>query len=223
MMEKLLDRPAFAEPAADLPRRGRGRLRAVEVQALEADVIAAAREAFTTLGYGAASMAALARTAGVSKTTLYAKYPTKAALFRAVIDQQLEGGYGAVAQGEPPATLAEGLERLAETTLLAALAPENVKLNRLVDWEAQRFPEVAEAAKARARISLGHIAGYIGDFAERDGLPCRDPEMAARMFSFMVRGLYHDATLGLSPTAPKLVRAMVKRIVADFLASRSSW
>lgn len=222
-MQKLLDRPVPADPAPDLPRRGRGRLRAVEVQALEADLIAAAREAFTTLGYGATSMAALARQAGVSKTTLYAKYPTKAALFRAVIDQQLDRGYGAVTEGEAPGALADGLGRLAETTLLAALSPENVRLNRLVDWEAQRFPEVAEAARARARISIDHIARYIRDFADRDGVPCRDPEAAARIFSFMVRGLYYDASLGVGSAGPRAVRATVKRIVADFLASRPSW
>jgi TetR/AcrR family transcriptional regulator, mexJK operon transcriptional repressor len=217
---------ADSSSAAAPPRRGRGRLRLEDVRELESQLIAAAREAFMTHGYGATSMAALARSAGVSKTTLYAKFPTKAALFRAIIDQQLEEAYGAVdaaVDEAPESSLASSLRHLAEQTLLHASQPENQALNRLIDWEAPRFPELAEVAQGRLKLSIGHIAGYIRDFAARDAIPCRDPEGAAELFNFTVRGLYHEIRMGVRSAAPDEIRARVAKIVEAFLASRSLW
>jgi AcrR family transcriptional regulator len=216
------DSPA-TDPAS--LRRGRGRPRVQDAQELEAELVAAAHHAFATQGYGATSMAALARTARVSKTTLYAKFPTKAELFRAVIDQQLARAYGAVraATGASPKTLALSLRHLAEQTVTQALEPENVSLNRLIDWEAPRFPELAEVTQARARFSIGQIAGYIREFAAKDQVPCRDPEGAAEIFNFMVRGLYHDIRSGAHPVDSKELRRMVEKIVTLFLASRAAW
>lgn len=217
---------AKSSSASAPPRRGRGRLRLEDARELEVQLIAAARDAFMAHGYGATSMAALARTAGVSKTTLYAKFPTKAALFRAIIDQQLEEAYGAVdaAVGEAPeASLASSLRHLAEQTLLHASQPENQALNRLIDWEAPRFPELVEVAEARLKLSIGHVAAYIRDFAVRDGIPCRDPEAAAELFNFTVRGLYHEIRMGVRPAAPDEIRGRVEKIVAAFLASRPLW
>ena len=217
---------APSSSAAGPARRGRGRLRLEDARELEAQLIAAARDAFMTHGYGATSMAALARTAGVSKTTLYAKFPTKAALFRAIIDEQLAEAYGAVdaaVDQAPESSLASSLRHLAEQTVLHASQPENQALNRLIDWEAPRFPELVEVAQARLRLSIDHIAGYIRDFAVRDGVPCRGPEAAAELFNFTVRGLYHEIRMGVRSDAPDEIRARVARIVAAFLASRPLW
>jgi AcrR family transcriptional regulator len=201
-------------------------LRLEDAQLLEAQLIVAARDAFMAHGYGAISMAALARGAGVSKTTLYAKFPTKAALFRAIIDQQLAEAYGAVDAANDEASessLASRLRHLAEQTVLLASQPENVSLNRLIDWEAPRFPELAEVVQARARISIEHIASYIREFAARDGISCRDPEGAAELFNFTVRGLYYEIRTGVRSAVPEEIRAKIEKIVAAFLASRPLW
>jgi TetR/AcrR family transcriptional regulator, mexJK operon transcriptional repressor len=170
-------------------------------------------------------MASLARAANISKTTLYAKFPTKAALFRAIIDQQMEQGYATVGQatGEARKTLASSLRHLAEQTVHAALSPENILLNRLIDWESPRFPEVAEMARERMRVALERIAAEIGEFAARDQIPCRDPAGAAEIFYFMVRGLYQVLwTAERCPSQAEL-RIKIEKIVAAFLASRPTW
>jgi AcrR family transcriptional regulator len=217
--------PASEAARAEAPRRGRGRLRVEDARELDAQLIAAARDAFMAHGYGATSMAALARSAGVSKTTLYAKFPTKAELFRAVIDQQLARAYGAVesAARQAPKTLASSLRSLAEQTVTQALEPENVSLNRLIEWEAARFPELGEVARSRVRLGIEHIAAYIREFATKDQIPCRDPDGAAELFNFMVRGLYHDICVGARPVAGEELRRLVDRIVGVFLASRAGW
>ena len=115
------------------------------------------------------------------------------------------------------------LRHLAEQTVLHASQPENQALNRLIDWEAPRFPELVEVAQARLKLSIDHIAGYIRDFAVRDGAPCRDPDAAAELFNFTVRGLYHEIRMGVRSAEPDEIRARVAKIVAAFLASRSLW
>lgn len=205
-------------------RRGRGRLPAADAEALEGQLIAAAREAFTAHGYGGASMSALARAAGVSRTTLYARFPTKLALFKALVDAQMADAYGWLREPDAarPANLADALRGLVEHTLAAAMRPQDLALNRLIAWEAPRFPELQALAKAKTSLAISHVAAYIRTFAERDEIPCRDPEGAAEVFNFMVRGLYHEAGAG-RPPAPAELRRRVDQILALFLASRPVW
>lgn len=216
---------AVAPAAGEVVRRGRGRLRDEDAQVLEAQLTAAAREAFTTHGYGATSMSALARAAGVSRTTLYARFPTKFAIFKALVDEQMVDAYGWLheADTEAPTSLAGALRRLAEHTLTAAMRHQDLALNRLIEWEAPRFPELQELAQVKARVAIEHIAAYIREFAVRDETPCRRPEAAAEAFNFMVRGLYHDIGVGRLKLTPDLLRERVDTIVAIFLASRPIW
>src|SRR5580698_11182054 len=53
-------------------------------------ILEAAKPLFLASGYTATSMDDVAAQAGVSKTTLYKRYPSKAALFAAVISAQTE-------------------------------------------------------------------------------------------------------------------------------------
>lgn len=66
-------------------RRGPGRPSVDRVEAINDAMLAAAREELRRLGYEGARMEAIAAAAGVSKTTLYDRYPTKEALLQAVI------------------------------------------------------------------------------------------------------------------------------------------
>jgi TetR/AcrR family transcriptional repressor of mexJK operon len=66
-------------------KSGPGRPTAARVEAINRAVLVAARGEFRRSGYEAARMESIAAAAGVSKATLYDRYPTKEALLRAVI------------------------------------------------------------------------------------------------------------------------------------------
>ena len=61
-------------------------------------VLAAAERAFLAAGFGAVTMDAIAREAGVSKATVYAHYSSKEALFGAVVarlsERRFHGVFG---------------------------------------------------------------------------------------------------------------------------------
>jgi TetR/AcrR family transcriptional repressor of mexJK operon len=66
-----------------------GRPTAARVEAINTAILVEARNEFRNSGYDAARMEVIAEAAGVSKGTLYDRYPSKAALLRAVIAERV--------------------------------------------------------------------------------------------------------------------------------------
>lgn len=206
------------------PRRPRGRPRTEDLQELEARLVRAARQCFITDGYGATSMAEVARAARVSKGTLYARFASKADLFRAILDDQIaQSGSAVRLRGPKPKTLEAVLRAYAEHMLQESLHGDILQLNRLMYSEAGRFPELGEAAWARGRMGVRQVAEHIRDYAVEEGVPCQDPEAAAEMFITLLRGWY--STMMLRSRAPTVaeIKAWTRRTLKLFLASRPSW
>ena len=109
----------------------RGRPTQAEAKRLDLAVREAAVAAFLEMGYAGASMEAIARAAGITKRSLYARYADKRAVFADVIPW-------ALARYTEDGTLEEVDGDDVETALLAragALArathPQNVRLKRI--------------------------------------------------------------------------------------------
>lgn len=205
--------------------RGRGRPRTEDVEHLEAQLLAAAQEMFGKHGYGATSMAALARAAKVSKTTLYGKFSTKAVLFRAIVEQQGENAYRVLRKidGSRHKTLASSLQHMAEQTFIAATSREVLQITRLIEWESPRFPELGEASRARARLGIELFASHIRAFAAKEDRPCRDPDGAAEILNFLLRGLYQSIRMEDQLPAMSVVRRKIRKVIQFFMASRANW
>lgn len=213
------------KPAAGLePRRARGRPRAEDVAELEARLIRVARQSFATQGYGATSMNEVAKAARVSKGTLYARFPSKAELFRAIIDDEVRNsGISFPLHGPNPKSLEAALRLYAEQALVESSSGEILQLNRLITSEAERFPELGEAAAERTRIGTRHAAECIAEYAEKDGIACRDAEAAAEMFTFLLRGYYSDVMRRARPVTAAEIKTWTRRMVKFFLCGRENW
>lgn len=207
------------------PPRPRGRPKAEDINELEARLISVARETFVANGYGATSFAAIARAARVSRNTLYARFPTKADLFRAIIDQQIANtDFGGLRDSrQRDKSLEATLRRYAEHQLRASLSKEVVQLNRLIYSECSRFPELGAAASARMQVGVLQVAEYVRDFAERDGVPCRDPEGVGGIFIVALKGWYSDVTLTNRDVSGREIRDVVDTILRIFIDGRTSW
>lgn len=206
------------------PRRVGGRPRAEDVAELEARLIRAALETFLAKGYGAASMNEVARAARVSKGTLWARFPTKADLFRAIIEDQIQKSYVRFRHpGPKPKTLEAMLKAFAERALQDSLSEEIIALNRLIYSEAGRFPEIGEAAWRRSHVGVQQVAEWIREYAEKENAPCRDPEAAASVFTTLLRGYYGDVMLKGRIAAMPEIKAWTQTMLKVFLAGRSNW
>jgi AcrR family transcriptional regulator len=127
-----------------------GRPTSSEAALLTDRIRRAAVDAFLAHGYDRTTIEAVAQAAGVTKGTLYARYPDKRALF-------IEASSWALTRlerdepdlGEPlPAGLADSLTVIARVILARTVDPDIVAMSRIAIAEAARFPEFALSSRA---------------------------------------------------------------------------
>src|SRR5438128_9383557 len=108
-------------------------------------ILRGARRAFLAGGFGAVTMDAIARQAGVSKATVYAHFTSKETLFGAVIAHLSERRYGGFsAEALDPRDIESSLTTIAVRFLDLVLSPEAIALNRIIIGEVTRFPVLGE-------------------------------------------------------------------------------
>lgn len=113
------------------PRRG-GHPTREEAARLGSHILRHAVESFCQHGYDGTSMDALARQAGVSKRTLYTRFPTKGDLFMASVAFIVDSGVWPVVPEEPGVPVRESLTRCLCGMLDAALDPFVLTLERIL-------------------------------------------------------------------------------------------
>lgn len=113
-------------------------------------ILLAAAELFLRDGYEGTSMDAVAGRAGLSKRTLYTRFPAKAGLFEAVVGDVIESKLQLLEVAHAATTpFREQLLAFAEQLLSIVIVPEVVGLERVVTGEAKQFPDVASRLHQR--------------------------------------------------------------------------
>jgi AcrR family transcriptional regulator len=160
-------------------------------------VLVAAEGAFLAHGFGAVSMDAIAREAGVSKATVYAHFANKEELFGAVIARLSERRFhGFSAEALDPGDIEASLLTIATRFLDLVLSPEAIALNRTIIGEVTRFPALGEvfwaAGPERTRVQ---IEAFFRRAAATGSLAIPDPRLAAEQFVALARGEIHLRSL----------------------------
>ncbi|MDU3756559.1 MAG: TetR/AcrR family transcriptional regulator [Klebsiella pneumoniae] len=107
-------------------------------------ILQAATKVFLSHGFSAATTDMIQREAGVSKSTVYAHFASKDALFRAVIKAECATSTRNLQGIEfRPGYLRESLTELAGAYLDIVLSTWGLSVYRVVIAEGQRFPELA--------------------------------------------------------------------------------
>jgi len=127
----------------------RGRPTRAEASQLHAQLRQAAVAVFLEYGYDGATMEEIARAAGITKRTLYARYPDKRAVFLDVIPWALTR---AVENNDAGTKvdhddLAAALTAIGRGAIKRSVDPDTVRLHRIVRNEIGRFPEFAVSAE----------------------------------------------------------------------------
>jgi TetR/AcrR family transcriptional regulator, mexJK operon transcriptional repressor len=185
-------------------------------------VIEAAGDLFIAQGYGAVSMDAIARAAGVSKATLYAHFASKDALFATIINQACQRHM--VITGllpEPCGDLATALTALGQQLLRFLLDPGALAIHRVVVAESVRFPELGRAFYENGpEVFRRTFAAWLDAQVVSGRLAVPDALMAADQFVGMLRtpGVFLRASLGLPPPPSDAeIDATVAAAVRTFL------
>lgn len=171
-------------PKAGRPTRDQARAR--DVAMLEV-----ALDHFLDLGFERTTIQSVARSVGMAKRTLYARYGDKVALFRAAVGLAIDRF--AVSQEELQATARDDIEE----TLMAfawlrieqVMTPNGLKLQRIINAESHRFPDIlTESYEFGAGSSVRYLAGVLARETEAGRLAVPAPERAAVVFLSMVVG-----------------------------------
>jgi len=136
--------------------------------ARRAHIISVAREHFFEHGYDGTIMSAVAARLGGSKGTLWNYFPSKEALFEAVVEDTAAGIRGQIempAEGGDPV---ERLTRLARSIIDRSLSPIAIAMFRLIGPVADRRPEVGRIFFERGpgetqRMIGNYLAAHFAD------------------------------------------------------------
>jgi AcrR family transcriptional regulator len=196
---------------------------------VDSRILDAAREVFFERGLAGASMDEIAGRARAGKPTVYIRFPTKGALFTAVMMRSLADTLAHFESYVPPGeTIDERLESVGRTILHWALISDVIGLARLAVAEALRFPDLASSVhrmiRERAREAAARLLSDVAQSAELGQLPAFAPERLATTTQFfqdlVVAPLIMRALFGGQLDALRAeIEPHVARTVAFFLAA----
>ena len=178
-------------PPLDRRRPGAGRPTREQAELRRLELLDKALELFLEHGYELTTIEAIAAAVGMTKRTVYARYEDKAALFRAAVQRAIERWIVPVEalhrfQHEDLETI---LVKVADIRMANAMRPEGVRLQRIINTESYRFPEIFSLAYEQgSRPTIDFLAEQFRNRTAAGELSVEDPEIAAAAFLSMVVG-----------------------------------
>ncbi|GFE83876.1 TetR family transcriptional regulator [Steroidobacter agaridevorans] len=187
----------------------------VRTDAKRDEIVEIARKTFLELGYERASMAEISARMGGSKATLYGYFPSKEALFLAIVNRLAEQYVSPAVQRLEESVdddVREALQRFGEQFLAFISDPEAVASYRVVISEAAHSDIGESFYETGPKRTIESIARYLAGAMDRKQLRRADPEIAAQhLTALLAHGEpWHQYFLR---KAPNPTRAQIKRIV----------
>jgi AcrR family transcriptional regulator len=137
-------------------------------------------------------MDAIASAAGTTKASLYARFPSKEAVFSSVLEWAIQRADWPVREPDPPDLddLEGALTAIASSALRRALDPSMVKLVRIATAQAARFPDIARRTHGVASWPRQQLViDLLKRHADAGTIVADDPEILAEHFLAMVAGM----------------------------------
>ncbi|NLP84338.1 TetR/AcrR family transcriptional regulator [Microbacterium sp. CFH 90308] len=191
-------------------------------------IVAAATVLFLELGYDRTTLARIAERSGVSRATLFKQFPSKAALFDAIVT---ESWSTADDEDAPPTgNFVDGLSTLGRRYATLLSRPQMTDLFRIVIAELPRFPELAHAQFSHGKMPyFESVRSYLLAEHEAGAVRIEDAELAATQFLGMISNYvfwprllvpgWEVSTEGVTQVVDEAVRTIAARYAATGPAS----
>lgn len=186
-------------------------------------ILDAARAVFLEVGFGAASMDAIANAAKVSKQTVYNHFGSKEELFAAMIrsacDRMLVALNQAAQSGKPE----DMLRAVARQFMDKLFTRDRLSLYRILMAEVQRFPELGKIFyECGPQVTRQYLADFFSEQNARGHLHVDNPRIAAEQFIGMLNGCHFRAQLGIEAApSQEAIDAYVESAVAMVMRAYS--
>ena len=196
-----------------------------EESAKRRQIIDGARNVFLTQGFDAASMNDIARTAGVSKGTLYVYFASKEELFEAIVEQECDAQAEGIFDLDPDDhDVAAVLMRLGIAYVKFLCRPEKASAIRTVIAIADRMPDVGRRFYEKGpALGMGQLADYFAAQVRAGVLAVEDCEIAAAQFMEASHAsLFKPIVFNFAPApSQEQIERVVRIAVAAFIAAYS--
>lgn len=195
---------------------------------MEERILDAAAKVFLDRGFEGATIDEIAEEARAGKPTIYARFPSKEALFSAVMARKIRENTRPESVTDTGSSAEERLRGVGKAIVDKTLASETLELTRVTAAEARRFPDLANAVSRMARErGIEAVAKILSELAiteEMGALPAFAPDRLAStarrfldliLLPMLVRALFGEDLASLRAEAD----AHVSQSVAFFLAA----
>lgn len=213
--------PGLEDAQTDLAPAGKPEAASAVDNAKARQILDGARRVFLAQGFDAASMNDIAREAGVSKGTIYSYFPSKDALFAALIreDKRQQAEQLSI-YDDLDGPIEEALPRLGFALMDLILEPAHVAQTRTVAAVAPKFPAIGRAFY-EAGPEYGHrrFAAWLERRAASGELVIDDFERASEQFFNLAQGVLFKKMLFAAQAKPSReeIRATVDAAARVFL------
>lgn len=182
-------------------------------------ILDAALHAFQEEGFDTTSMDRIAERAGASKRTVYNHFPSKDALFKAVVDRFL-GEIAALKEipYDAEQDLHEQLTLFAQTKLQILENPAWMGLMMVGLGVLVRDPALARESLGQASAGEEHLATWLQAATDDGRLYVEQPELAAEVFWGMVAGVFVWPQLFHGPMDADHQKKLLTELINVFLA-----
>jgi AcrR family transcriptional regulator len=209
MTEALPSSDNSQQPSAERPKL-RGRPRKEHAGNIDADILSAAIALFDEVGFDGTAMEAVAARAGISKRTLYMRYPDKKALIKAVITSIV----GSARNPDPPAfmDMRSCLMFHIENFFMICNDPGMRVLMAMGDKSSQVMRELAPMGQEMTyELGVRHIVQTIVDTEGRTGMRVDAPDFYAASLLDLAMAHYQrlralGTTVGIAPAQVASIR-----------------
>jgi len=166
-------------------------------------ILDGARKVFMELGFDGASMGVIARSAGVSKGTLYVYFADKSSLFEAIVEEEkIEQGKTAF-NFDPERDLDTTLPEFGRAYISLLCRPGGGSAIRTVMAIAERMPEVCSRFYTQVIAhTVDRFAAYLDARARLGELVMEDTQLAAWQFMQMCQATLFQAFIFQAKPAP---------------------
>lgn len=204
-------------------KNGISRFMTAPTDAKTRTILTAATEIFLSHGFRRATTDMIQKEARVSKATIYTRYPTKEALFAAVIEDacaRFVNQFESLVPSE--GDIHHRLSAMGRSFLQLALSPLSLALFRSVVCEAQQFPQLASLFyQTGPKVVIPSLAQQLEIASDRGEIDVHTIGLhnAATVFISLLRGNSHMecVTHPATPPSEVMIDNWVNLAVETFL------
>lgn len=177
-------------------------------------ILDCAKQLFSQKGYGSVSMQDICDAAGISRGGLYRHYPSTAAIFTAIINDEQQAALAsldrAVAEQVP-------LDKMLYTFLrsrMRRLVAGDVSFDNAVSEFAASSESGAQLIRSRAETSVRILSRMLAIGSESGVFQCEDAESAAKHILWMLEGMAkHAALMPIDQSCADAQLLLIRKII----------